>query len=119
MIKVVEKKHDRKIKTTWGKHYKIINTTFKWSIMLTIIYISNSSTISGVEKSQFEDNRKASDFKGSCDTLNSLDQNNVNNRYKWLTTNLRLSKHLYKIFIVFLCVLMKYKINILNTDSKI
>lgn len=45
-----------------------------------INYISNSSTISGIEKSQFEDNRRVSDFKGSCDTLNSLDPNNVNNR---------------------------------------
>lgn len=45
-----------------------------------INYFSNSSTISGFGKSQFEDNRKGSDFKGSCDTLNSLDQNNVNNR---------------------------------------
>lgn len=37
-----------------------------------------SLTINNVDK--FEEVRKAPDFKGSCDTLSSLDSNNINNR---------------------------------------
>lgn len=40
----------------------------------------NRFTINEIGKSQFDDNYKAPDFRGSCDTLCSLDSNNVNNR---------------------------------------
>lgn len=54
----------------------ILNTQDK-----NILYISNSFTINEIGKTQFEDTtRKAQDFKGSCDTLNSSDSNCINNR---------------------------------------
>ncbi|KAL4112746.1 hypothetical protein QTP88_016480 [Uroleucon formosanum] len=49
------------------------------------------SATNEIEKTQFQDTHKASDFGGSCDTLNSLDSNNVYYRTYLLGQNIPLT----------------------------
>lgn len=77
-------------------------------------YTSNSLTINETGRSHLEDSsHKAQDFKGSCDTLSSLDSNYVNNRYNAFLVNKQIILTLIKVLQFISCTTKNVSINII------